>query len=92
MPISYSSRYTPCAVTGRYQREEPGRLRVAAHNLGEPMAVRPRVGCCHNLGEGMVFPSYVTLVPTFLIPSGFLLSKNRSAFHYNNRDVVVTYS
>jgi hypothetical protein len=22
---------------------EPGRLRVAAHNLGEPMAVRPRV-------------------------------------------------
>jgi hypothetical protein len=24
-------------------REEPGRLRVAAHNLAEPMAVRPRV-------------------------------------------------
>ena len=23
----------------------PGRLRVAAHNLGEPMAVRPRVWC-----------------------------------------------
>ena len=28
-------------VAGR--REEPGRLRVAAHNLSEPMAVRPRV-------------------------------------------------
>ena len=24
-------------------KKEPGRLRVAAHNLGEPMAVRPRV-------------------------------------------------
>jgi hypothetical protein len=30
----------------RHDREEPGRLRVAAHNLGEPMAVRPRVWCC----------------------------------------------
>jgi hypothetical protein len=27
----------------RHVREEPGRLRFAAHNLGEPMAVRPRV-------------------------------------------------
>jgi hypothetical protein len=31
----------------RRDREEPGRLRVAAHNLGEPMAVRPRVWCCY---------------------------------------------
>jgi hypothetical protein len=29
--------------------KEPGRLRVAAHNLGEPMAVRPRVWCCRIL-------------------------------------------
>jgi hypothetical protein len=27
----------------QHDKEEPGRLRVAAHNLGEPMAVRPRV-------------------------------------------------
>ena len=33
----------------RHDREEPGRLRVAAHNLGEPMAVRPRVWCCRIL-------------------------------------------
>ena len=35
----------------QHDKEEPGRLRVAAHNLGEPMAVRPRV--FHNLGEPM---------------------------------------
>ena len=27
----------------QHDKEEPGRLRVAAHNLGEPLAVRPRV-------------------------------------------------
>jgi hypothetical protein len=29
----------------RRWRKEPGRLRVAAHNLREPLAVRPRVRC-----------------------------------------------
>jgi hypothetical protein len=44
--IKFSSRtVTPDAPdkSRRDDREEPGRLRVAAHNLGEPMAVRPRV-------------------------------------------------
>ena len=36
----------------RYDREEElGRLRVAAHNLGEPMAVRPRVFQFTNSGD-----------------------------------------
>ena len=35
----------------RHDRKEPGRLRVAAHNLGKPMAVRPRVFQFTNSGD-----------------------------------------
>ena len=36
-------RYPNHFDTLRSFRYRPGRLRVAAHNLGEPLAVRPRV-------------------------------------------------
>ena len=50
--------------SGRHDTEEPGRLRVAAHNLGEPMAVRPRVRCRRKLQktpeDGQECPSYMS--------------------------------
>jgi hypothetical protein len=45
--------------------EEPGRLRDAAHNLGEPMAVRPRVWCCRILPKTGRNARYARECPLF---------------------------
>jgi hypothetical protein len=62
--------------------EEPGRLRVAAHNLGEPMAVRPRVfrGNTPSLTfrakkDGQEYPSCIREARLFRLEERAIISR-----------------